>query len=186
MLITNKHVHIEPNIILGSTTLARASNFKYLGIHLDDKQKYNLHLDYIKAKLSQFCGVTYRLKNYFTHKAAKNMHYACINSFITYCVTVWGGVLYCTAKAAPLQNYHNKIVMNLFSKHRTDLNCCIFKMNNLLKLRDIYTFSACIHMFKVTKMNISPSLQSDLNLYKLESIPTTRVVMACMLCLFLG
>ena len=28
MLITNKHVHIEPNIILGSTILARASNFK--------------------------------------------------------------------------------------------------------------------------------------------------------------
>ena len=37
-------------------------------------------------------------------------------------------------------------------------------MNNLLKLRDIYTFYACVHMFKVTKMNISPSLQSDLNL----------------------
>ena len=118
MLITNKHVHIEPNIILGSTTLDRASNFKFLGIHLDDKQKYNLHLDYIKAKLSQFCGVTYRLKNYFTPKAAKNMYYACIYSFITYCVTVWGGVLCCTAKAAHLQNYHNRIVMNLFSKHR--------------------------------------------------------------------
>ena len=169
MLITNKHVHIEPNIILGSTTFARASNFKYLGIHLDDKLKYNLHLDYIKGKLSQFCGVTYRLKNYFTP-----MYYACIYSFITYCVTVWGGVLCCTAKAAHLQIYHNRIVTNLFSKHRTDLNCCIFKMNNLLKLRDIYTFYACVHMFKVTKMNISPSLQSDLNLQIREHPHNTR------------
>ena len=59
MLITNKHVHI----IFGSTTLARASNFKYLCIHLDDKLKYNLNLDYIKAILSEFCGVTYLLKN---------------------------------------------------------------------------------------------------------------------------
>ena len=144
MLITNKYdVHIEPNIIFGSATLARASNFKYLGIHLDDKQKYNLHLDYIKARLSQFCGVTYRLKNYFTPKSAKIcfMHaYSTIYSFITYCVTVWGGVLCCTATGAHLQNYHNRIVINLFSKHRTDLNCCIFKMNNLLKLGYINTF----------------------------------------------
>ena len=36
------------------------------------------------------------------------------------------------------------------------------EMNNLLKLRDIYKFYACVHMFKVTKMNFSPSLQSDL------------------------
>ena len=54
-------------------------------------------------------------------------------------------------------------------------------MDNLLKLRDIYTFYACVHIFKVTKMNISPSLQSDLNLQIIESILTTRVVMAGML-----
>ena len=35
-------------------------------------------------------------------------------------------------------------------------------MNKLLKLRDINAFHACVHMFKVTKMNIFPSLQSDL------------------------
>ena len=47
-------------------------------------------------------------------------------------------------------------------------------MNNLLKLRDIYTFYACVHMFKVTKMNISPSLQSDLNLQTREHPHNTR------------
>ena len=41
-------------------------------------------------------------------------------------------LLYCSAKVAHLHNYYNKIVINRFSKHRTDINCCIFRINNLL------------------------------------------------------
>ena len=171
MLITNNHVHIEPNIILCTTTLARASNFKYLGIHSDDKLKYNLYLYNIKVRLSQFCRITYRLKNYSTPKAAKNKYYACLYSFINYCVTVWGGVLHCTAKAAHLQNYHNRIVMNLFSKRRTDLYCSIIKMNILI----ILLYYIFVYMFKVTKMNISPSLQSDLNLQIIREHPHNTI-----------
>ena len=102
MLITNKHVHIEPNIILGSTTLARASNFKYLGIHLDNKLKYNLHLHYIKAKLSQFCGVTYRLK-IFSPLRLQKIYVLCMYILFYYllCNSVGRGVvLYCQGSSS--------------------------------------------------------------------------------------
>ena len=53
---------------------------------------------------------------------------------------------------------------NLFSQHMSDVGRCIFKSVNILRMKDVYTFYVCVHMFKVIKVNISPSLQSTLDL----------------------
>ena len=58
MLLTNKHVVHQPNIHLNGEVLKRAHIFKYLGIYLDDKVKFNAHIDYLKSRLSQYCGIT--------------------------------------------------------------------------------------------------------------------------------
>ena len=49
MLLTNKHVVHQPNIHLNGELLKRAHIFKYLGIYLDDKVKFNDHVDYLKS-----------------------------------------------------------------------------------------------------------------------------------------
>ena len=85
MLLTNKHVVHQPNTHL---LLKRAHSFKYLRIYLDDKVKFNAHVDYFKSRLSQYCGITFRLIRYFNTKTAKTMHYACIFSLVTHCITV--------------------------------------------------------------------------------------------------
>ena len=73
MLLTNICVAHEPSILLGGEPIARTGNFKYLGIMLDDKLKFNTQIDYVKSRLSQFCGITYRLKRYFTLDVAKKL-----------------------------------------------------------------------------------------------------------------
>ena len=82
---------------------------------LDDKLKFNAQIQYVKSRLSQFCGIAYRLKRYFTLDVAKFFYYSCVYPVITYCVTVWGGALRCTAKGAALQNFQTRIVKNLSS-----------------------------------------------------------------------
>ena len=42
----------------------------------------------------------------------------------------------------------------------SDVDRCIFKSVNILRMKDVYTFYVCVRMFKVIKVNISPSLQS--------------------------
>ena len=46
----------------------------------------------------------------------------------------------------------------------SDVGRCIFRSMNILRMTDAYTFYVCVHMFKVIKVNISPSLQSTLDL----------------------
>ena len=164
MLFTNKHVLNEPVIRLGNDVLQRTYSFKYLGVHIDEKLKFNNQVSYIKSRLSQLCGITYRLKRYFNLKAAKNMYYACVYPLVSYCITVWGGVFCCTSKGNELQKLQSRIVRNLFQHHNEVANCCLFKANRILKLKDVYILYSCIYMFKVIKLNICPSLQSTLDL----------------------
>ena len=163
MLLTNKCVAHEPSILLGGEPIPRTGNFKYLGIMLD-KLKFNTQIEYVKSRLSQFCGITYRLKRYFTLDVARKFYYSCVYPVITYYVTVWGGALRCTAKGAALQNFQTRIVKNLFSQHMSDIGRCIFKSVNILRMKDVYTFYVCVHMFKLIQVNISPSMQSTLDL----------------------
>ena len=182
MLLTNKCVAYEPSILLGGgggsgEPIARTST--YLGTMLDEKLKFNTQIEYVKTRLSQFCGMTYRLKRYyFTLDVSRKFYYSCVYPVITYYVTVWGGVLRCTAKGAAMQNFQTRIVIILFSQHMSDVGICIFMSMNTLRMIDVYTFCVCVRMFKVIKVNISPSLQSTLDLpvrdhpYKLYCVCT--------------
>ena len=58
MLLTNKCVAHEPSILLGGEPIGRTGNFKYLGIMFDEKLKFNTQIEYVKSRLSQFCGIT--------------------------------------------------------------------------------------------------------------------------------
>ena len=124
MLFTNKHILNEPNIKLGGQVLSRVNSFKYLGIYVDDKLKFNHHVDHLKAKLSQFCGITFRLRRYFNGASAKALYYSCVFSLITYCTTVWRGVLGCGSRGNELQKLHNRIIKNLFHHHSNNTNQC--------------------------------------------------------------
>ena len=118
----------------------------------------------LKSRLSQYCGITFRLRRYFNTRTAQTMYYACIFSLVTYCITVWGAALSCTSKGRDLQKVQHRIVRNLFHHHTDDESSCLFKAFNILKLKDLHTFYVNVYMFKVIKMNIYPNLQCDLDL----------------------
>ena len=164
VIFTNRTVINDPEILLGNELVKRASTFKYLGVHLDEKLNFNSHIYYVKSRLSQFCGVSYRLKNYFNFHSAKNVYYSCVYSIITYCITVWGGILENTGKGYELQRLHNRIVKYIFINHSTEFNVCLFKQYKILKMVDVYKFYVALKMFKIVHLDMYPTLQSDLNL----------------------
>ena len=57
MLFTNKKVVIDPVIEMNGNLISRASEFKYLGIYLDDKLKYQKQIDTLCTKISKLCGI---------------------------------------------------------------------------------------------------------------------------------
>ena len=163
MLFTNRNVENDPKIELDGKKLDRAVEFKYLGIFLDDKLKYQKHIEYLCDRMSRFCGTTFRLQKLLDIKSAKNVYYSCIYSIVIYCICVWGGVLKCSQRGSRLIRLHERCAKNLFSPFHPRVTC-IFKEMKILKLADIHSLYIGIYMFKVIKLNQVPTLQVNLDL----------------------
>ena len=98
ILITNKKVDDNPIVKLGGDNIERVSNCKYLGMYIDENIKYHHQISHIESKLRQLRGMTFRIRNYIDKAGARKIYYAMVYSVITYCIAVWGGVLYYTAR----------------------------------------------------------------------------------------
>ena len=164
MIFTNKQYHTNNAFIsLANSRIEQVSNFKYLGMNIDDKLKYDNHIKFLCNKTSRMCGMAYKLKDHLNMHSAKNMYYACVYSVLVYCICVWGGLLASTRKADRLSHLHAKTVKNLFSKFFNNNNC-IFKNMKILKLDDIHKLYAGIYMFRVIKLNQCPTVQANLHI----------------------
>ena len=161
MIITNKNIVNPPQIFIGNNPVKYVDNFKYLGMNIDSKIKFSNQISHVKAKLSRMCGVSFRLNRYVNRNVAINMYYSCVYSSVSYCISVWGGVLLCTHRADALIKLHAKIVKNLFTRF-SPAGVCLFKTNKILKLPDLYKFRVSIYMYRVMVLNENPTLRRDL------------------------
>lgn len=173
MLITNRKIQVQPQIFIGNNLIKCVDNFKYLGVNIDNKLKFFNQIIQVKGKLSKMCGVSFRLSGYFNKKAAMNMYYSCVYSSVSYCISVWGGVLLCTHRGDNLIRLHARTVKNLFNKF-SPVGTCPFKANKILKLPDIFKLRVSIYMYKVMILNEHPTLRRDLYISYSEHRYNTR------------
>ena len=140
----------------------RKPTVKYLGLHIDETLKFSSHLSHVKAKLSQICGLTYRIRENLNFHSAKLFYFSFVFSTIKYGISAWGGILQCTRAASKLSDLQSKIIRNLFSKFFPG-NLCLFKTIKLLKIPDIHRFYVSVHMFKLIILNSAEGLSLDIN-----------------------
>ena len=160
VLLTHRTIGIEPEIFLGTEPIRRERSVKYLGLQIDERLTFRVHMKYVKKRLSQICGAAFRLRFHFDLSSAKNFYYSCVYSIVTYCLVAWGGAIECTAIGRKVEKLHAKIV-NLLFKRFSPRDACVFKINNLLKLGDVYKFYASIQMFKVVQLQTSNVINVD-------------------------
>ena len=163
MILTNKSVPRDLQLNFDDGSISCKTHVKYLGLLLDNKLNYQLHISSLKTKLSRLCGLARRVNIYFNLQTAKKFYYAFVYSTITYCISVWGGKILLTSSSTQLEKWHEKIVKILFIRY-TYSGECIFKKFQILKLRDIYKFQVSVYMFKILEYNDCPTLISDLSL----------------------
>ena len=173
MIVTNRATLSTNDILIGNDKINEAKTFKYLGVHIDNNCKFQTHINTLKGKLSQLCGMTYRLRNRIDLKAAKKIYYAFAYSVISYCIATWGGTLLCTHRADALFRLQKKIVSNLFSRFYP-ISEDIFKQTEILKIQDIYRMKVALYMYKVIAHGEYPTLQNNLYLVHPQHSYDTR------------
>jgi hypothetical protein len=138
----------KPLIYVDQSAIEYVDHHKYLGITLDSKVNYNVHINQVKGRLSMLFGISTKVSQFFNLTAAKNFYYSHVYATISYGIIIWGGWLD-LAKYNSLSKKHLKIIKNIFYRFATPYTCdyCILKKLKLLKLRDIYNIQILCFMF---------------------------------------
>ena len=83
----------ELTLRIGNTQIPRVSNAKILGLWIDEKLTWNIHVDKILTKVCSRVGLLKYSKNFLTTHAKKILYFAQIYSVLTYGIVVWGPML---------------------------------------------------------------------------------------------
>ena len=87
---TKKIFQSDFQIKLDGKTLERCSEYKYLGVFIDEKLNWKRHIQYLCDKLSKVCGYFAKLRYCAGLKTIKMIYNALVFSHLKHCNIVWG------------------------------------------------------------------------------------------------
>ena len=66
------------------------TNTKYLGVQIDDKLQWDLHIEHVKAKALRALGLTKHATKFLPPGDLQKMYRGIVESHFSYCCSVWG------------------------------------------------------------------------------------------------
>ena len=120
---------------------------KFLGVEIDNKLRFNYHINNVCDKLSKTTGILYKLKEYVPTSVMIKLYNALAYPYLFYCNIVWGGTFSCHLNSLhKLQKRIIRVVNNAdYLAHTGPL----FKRNNILNIYDLHKYVLGIYMHKV-------------------------------------
>ena len=103
MVFSNAKKETTQKIKIGNTEIEKISNFKLLGIHIDDKLNYISHIKHVIKKLSFVSYVLSRSYN-LPKTILKKIYYAFGHPIIMYGISIWGSTYNVNLK--PIKKLH--------------------------------------------------------------------------------
>ena len=151
---------------LKESHIERVSEYKYLGIWLDDKLTFKLHIDTLASKLRQKIGFLYRNKSIFPLICRKKIIEAVFLSALDYGDIIYGNAAPTTLE--PLNTaYHSAIRFITGDAFRTH-HCLLYDKLGWLSLENRRKLHLYMFIFKALIGKLPPYISSMLSL---KSIP---------------
>ena len=122
MVITKKQNIPNFFVKINDSLLEKCKTYKYLGVVIDEKLKWDAHMEHIMPKISKACGALARLRNCKSMEVLKHVYHALIHSYLRYGILIWGNA--CQSVLEPLQILVNKAarIMTFAPFGNLDLN----------------------------------------------------------------
>ena len=97
--------------------LKKVSKVKFLGVIIDEKLKWEDHIDHLQQKLKLSIVMIKRIKKFIPKNEYLKLYNALFIPYFTYCISVWGGVS--NYKLAKLFSIQKRCVRLLFGTELT-------------------------------------------------------------------
>ena len=162
MIFSRSDLDLEPDglsIKFGNKKIEQVSNFKFLGVFIDDKFNFRIHIDSICTRLSKVSGTLRRL-NFLPVDILKKLYFSMAYPLLIYGILIWGSTF---------ETYFHRIIIlqkrivrtvnhSSWFAHTAD----IFRKLNLMNFSDLYFYFSTVYMFKTLKMNYNPYLLENI------------------------
>ena len=91
MVISNKKTPETLNIRLRNNNLSKATELKFLGVHIDQKLTFKFHIDLMTRKVSQSIGAIYRISYFlpWPYRCILTLYFSLIQSRLTYSIVAY-------------------------------------------------------------------------------------------------
>ena len=136
----------EIEIKINNQPLAEVTSAKYLGVYLDNKLQWDVHIDNIKLRLSKGVGILAKIRHYVPKSVLRSLYFTFINSHTDYNLLNWG--------TAPLANIEKisrktrKAIRIISFKSHDDDAIPLFKQLSILPLEETLLLKQAKHMWK--------------------------------------
>ena len=123
-------------VLLNNSQLKVVDEFKFLGIVLDPKLKFNKHIGHISNKLSKSIGIFYKVRYLVPENVMLILYYSLVYPYLLYSIAIWGGTY--PSHLHPLIIIQKRVIRLITNQDYLAHSSPLFLRTEVLKLPDIY------------------------------------------------
>ena len=146
MLFTTRSRPESISILAKGQVINEIKEIKFLGVILDNKLKWNAHIEYISKKISKSVSILKMLKFTFPSNVLKNLYFSLIYPYYTYCNLVWGSAV--STHIEILVKLQKKAVRSISKVGYLDHTGPLFDNLKLLQVKEIYDFNCAKFIYQ--------------------------------------
>ena len=134
------------SIVINGINIKRTNSIRYLGVIIDEKLCWDKHIFSICSKLSQVCGIIFKLRHYVPLNTLRIIYYALFYPKLQYSLINWGRT---SNKFLNLISVHQIkfIRASLFCTNRSAINPMYTKFG-VLQLKDVIKLEHAKFMYR--------------------------------------
>ena len=121
---------------ISNIIIKRVRSTKFLGIFIDEKLKWDVHIDSIKSRIASSLYIMNKVKHIVPHSLLRTLYYSMIHPYLTYGIILWGATYQC--QMSKLQIMQKKAVRCIDGAKYNAHSEPIFKKHSIVKLDDVY------------------------------------------------
>ena len=148
MLVTNRtyteRYKSKFRVNINKQNIERISEFKYLGVLIDHKLRWNKHVDYLKVKIAKAAGAIKKTRAFMPMSASMMLYNSLVDSHLRYGIVSWGTCA--NSLKLPLQRILNRIILSLHTNSTNTHNTTNTRLIKILNLSNLYTYETAKFM----------------------------------------
>ncbi len=118
--------------------LEQVNSFKYLGVMLDERMSWKIHIQNLHSTLRRRIRQFYYLRNFCKTELLRTLYFALIHSRIQYGIVCWGGA--CKVSIDRIRVTQNMYLRIIMRKRKRDSSFPLFLELNILPVQYLFVF----------------------------------------------